>query len=145
MEALASEKKPEFVLMEDGKGRSINTTMLAVSCWLTGRCSVAQAHIMEGGKTGRLIVVRFTPPPFQYLTHEGKRYCLGLPVDSPMALLDSRGKPIDPSDEVRWQNLQSFPGCRPSHPTCMHPPDVVPALRLTRRPSPIPSHNTPHR
>lgn len=39
--------------------------------------------------------------PRQFLKHEGKRYCLGVPVDSPMALLDSRGKPIDPSDEVR--------------------------------------------
>lgn len=98
---------------------------------------------MEGGKTGRLIILPFILPPFQYLKHEGKRYCLGLPVDSPMALLDSRNKPIDPSDEVRWQ---SFLGCRRSHSTCMHPPDLVPALRLTRRPSPIiTSHNTPHR
>lgn len=32
VEALAG-KKPEFVLMEDGKGRAINTTMVAVRGW----------------------------------------------------------------------------------------------------------------
>ncbi|GAB5032968.1 Hypothetical protein NocV09_01101580 [Nannochloropsis oceanica] len=63
VEALAG-KKPEYVLMEDASGRSINTTMLA------------------------------------FLKQDGKRYCLGTPVDSPMVLMDSGGRPIDPSDEL---------------------------------------------
>jgi hypothetical protein len=43
VEALAQGKKAEYVVMEDGKGRSINTTMLAVRacvCWVVGGLGV---------------------------------------------------------------------------------------------------------
>ncbi len=63
VEALAG-KRPEYVLMEDDKGRNINTTMVA------------------------------------FLKQDGKRYCLGTPVDSPMVLMDSAGRPLDPSSET---------------------------------------------
>lgn len=63
VETLAG-KKPEYIVMEDASGRSINTTMVA------------------------------------YLKQDGKRYCLGTPVDSPMVLMDSGGRPIDPSNEL---------------------------------------------
>lgn len=63
VEALAG-RKPEYILMEDGHGRSINTTMIA------------------------------------YLRQDGKRYCLGTPVDCPMVLMDSGGRPIDPSSAL---------------------------------------------
>ena len=36
----------------------------------------------------------------QFLKSDGKRYALGLPIDSPMVVLDSRNRPINPSDDL---------------------------------------------